>query len=91
MLLVYTYQEAIHMKVSQLQEAARSSLWIAALYATVSSSFMVEQIGLPQLDTRSSEAWNGESPGARLDRFRERLGNTDTHLDISKEVDEGKM
>jgi hypothetical protein len=43
---------------------------------------MVEQIGLPRLESHSSEAWNGESPGVRLDRFRERLGKTDTHLDI---------
>lgn len=49
--------------------------YAAALYATVSSSFTIEQFGLPDLQQMpdGSEEWNGELPSDRLDRFRRRL------------------
>jgi hypothetical protein len=60
----------------------------AALYATVSASFVVEQMGLPVLLTPTptataeqreqspssrSERWNGDSPWNRLEALRARL------------------
>lgn len=49
----------------------------AALYATVSASFAVEQLGLPVLSTEnfdSSEGlWNDDRPKRRLDELRERV------------------
>ncbi|KZT72640.1 Ribokinase-like protein [Daedalea quercina L-15889] len=51
----------------------------AALYATVSASFTIEQEGLPQLtETRVEggsviEHWNGDSPHKRLKELQERL------------------
>ncbi|CAG8581638.1 6795_t:CDS:2 [Ambispora gerdemannii] len=50
----------------------------AALYGTVSASYTVEQLGLPQLtiDERTSkECWNGdnENPNIRLSKLRQRV------------------
>jgi hypothetical protein len=51
---------------------------IAALYATVSSSFMVEQVGLPHLSVgESGEEWNSDSPQARLEVLKERVRTLD--------------
>jgi len=48
----------------------------AALYATISASFVIEQKGLPHfsrksdLDGQTDELWNGERPKDRLNRLR---------------------
>lgn len=42
---------------------------IAVLYATVSASFIIEQLGLPTLalGEDGTECWNGDSPQRRLE------------------------
>jgi hypothetical protein len=50
----------------------------AALYATVSASFMVEQAGLPRLEkveegVIQKELWNGVDPKARLEVLRSKV------------------
>lgn len=51
----------------------------AAYYGSVAASFLVEQIGVPQLDRSRSlagiELWNGEDPFNRLDAYQQRLYN----------------
>lgn len=43
----------------------------AALYATVSASFIVEQSGLPSLDfVDGKELWNNETPMSRIEELR---------------------
>ncbi|EIN10681.1 Ribokinase-like protein [Punctularia strigosozonata HHB-11173 SS5] len=56
-------------------------IYEAALYATVSASFVVEQEGLPRLTTEGTydegllpESWNGDSPMARLSLLKSRMG-----------------
>ncbi|PPQ72525.1 hypothetical protein CVT24_004831, partial [Panaeolus cyanescens] len=44
----------------------------ATLYATVSASFVIEQEGLPPLDSINGNIWNGESASQRLDALRKR-------------------
>ncbi len=48
----------------------------AALYGTVSASYTVEQLGLPQITRASddvrSEEWNGDSPWRRLQELKAR-------------------
>ncbi|KZS97999.1 Ribokinase-like protein [Sistotremastrum niveocremeum HHB9708] len=48
----------------------------AILYATVSASFVVEQLGLPKVDTTdpNNNLWNGDSPRRRLEELRRRVG-----------------
>ncbi|KAG8928527.1 hypothetical protein FRC02_006803 [Tulasnella sp. 418] len=46
----------------------------AMLYASVSASFTIEQLGLPVITSRGdTEEWNGESPGERLNKLRRRI------------------
>lgn len=53
----------------------------AALHASVSASFTIEQQGLPRLSHGGSavgnetaiEEWNGESPSSRLKELRKRM------------------
>lgn len=48
---------------------------IAALYATISASFIIEQAGLPSLDKPApdgSEKWNNDYPHRRLEVLRAR-------------------
>ncbi|KAI0080739.1 Ribokinase-like protein [Panus rudis PR-1116 ss-1] len=57
---------------------AEKDVYKAALYATVSSSFVIEQEGLPRIkrvDMHGSdvESWNGELPFERLARLKERI------------------
>jgi len=48
----------------------------AALYGTISASYTVEQLGLPQITRASSdvksEEWNGDSPWGRLQELKAR-------------------
>jgi hypothetical protein len=57
--------------------AANNDRATATLYATVSASYMVEQMGLPHLEAVlpnvANEVWNGERPSVRLARLRERV------------------
>ncbi|KZT32126.1 Ribokinase-like protein [Sistotremastrum suecicum HHB10207 ss-3] len=48
----------------------------AILYATVSASFVVEQLGLPKVDMTdpNNNLWNGDSPRRRLEELRRRVG-----------------
>ncbi|KAI0316716.1 Ribokinase-like protein [Amylostereum chailletii] len=53
----------------------------AVLYGTVSASYTIEQKGLPRLtraapaaDDAADEEWNGDSPRARLEALRARVG-----------------
>jgi hypothetical protein len=46
---------------------------------------MVEQIGLPRLDT--SSGWNGDAPQMRLEVLRDRVAGTISRV----ELDEVKM
>jgi len=48
----------------------------AALYATVSASFIIEQEGLPAVTYEPIEEWNGDQPFRRLDALRKRHENT---------------
>lgn len=51
------------------------SLYDAACYGTVGSSFAVEQIGLPSLGViDGEEVWNGERVLSRLEEYRLRMG-----------------
>jgi hypothetical protein len=51
----------------------------AALFATVSASYTIEQHGLPRITRPSSnvlgEEWNGDSPWRRLEEFKARCAN----------------
>ena len=50
------------------------SVFDAACYGAVGSSFAVEQIGLPNLtNVNGEELWNGENAFARLEEYRTRL------------------
>jgi sugar/nucleoside kinase (ribokinase family) len=52
---------------------SQGDLYEAAFYATVSASFMIEQIGLPtmsSLDVQGSALWNGDLPERRLQALR---------------------
>lgn len=49
---------------------------LAALYATVSASFIIEQEGLPVVTYTPTEEWNGDQPLRRLDALRQRHENT---------------
>jgi len=48
----------------------------AARYGTISASYTVEQLGLPQITRASSdvksEEWNGDSPWGRLQELKAR-------------------
>jgi len=48
-------------------------MYEAALHATVSASFIIEQEGLPVVTFTPTEAWNGDQPSRRLDALRKRL------------------
>ncbi|KAF5321091.1 hypothetical protein D9619_000958 [Psilocybe cf. subviscida] len=48
-------------------------MYEATLYATVSASFVIEQEGLPSLQSKDGETWNGDSPQWRLKLLRKRL------------------
>lgn len=52
----------------------------AAFYATVSSSYTIEQFGLPQITRPSSdvrsEEWNGDSPWVRLQELKARFAKS---------------
>jgi hypothetical protein len=68
------------MKVRWLEDwlsvvLAHGSAKSATLYATVSASYIVEQMGLPTLSHSGCEEWNGDSPSRRLEelRLRERF------------------
>ncbi|CAG8572075.1 8354_t:CDS:2, partial [Acaulospora morrowiae] len=48
----------------------------AALYGSVSASFVIEQLGTPRLhiDEQGNESWNtGDSPHIRLDKLKQRV------------------
>jgi len=48
----------------------------AALYGSVSASFVVEQVGPPQLDTSGPhEIWNGDEPRRRLQELRQKIAS----------------
>jgi len=47
-------------------------MYEAALHATVSASFVIEQEGLPVVTFTPTEAWNEDQPSRRLDALRER-------------------
>ena len=48
----------------------------AALYASVSASFVIEQEGLPLAESdKGSWQWNGDSPQRRLLDLRNRTGH----------------
>ena len=52
-----------------------TSDWVEALdYGTIAASFTIEQFGPPDLQRQGEgegeERWNGESPGARLEKYR---------------------
>jgi hypothetical protein len=50
------------------------SLKDAAIHASVTASFAVEQIGLPVLGSlRGAETWNGTEFSTRLDEYRRRV------------------
>lgn len=49
---------------------ARENVYEAALYATVSASFIIEQEGLPRL---SLDRWNDDSPQRRLEHLQEKM------------------
>jgi len=51
-------------------------MYQAALYATVSASFIIEQEGLPVVTYTPTEKWNGDQPLRRLDALRQRHENT---------------
>jgi hypothetical protein len=71
-------QAVIHTKVCSAAVIENEADDIAALYATVSSSFMVEQVGLPHLTTNElGEEWNSDSPQARLELLKERVSTLD--------------
>lgn len=44
---------------------------IAVLYASVSASFIIEQEGLPSMES-DGRSWNGNSPQRRLSDLRKR-------------------
>lgn len=47
--------------------------YAAALYGTVSASFVVERFGLPTVTTEEGrESWNGADPIERLEALREK-------------------
>lgn len=52
----------------------RHSRILATLYASVSASFTVQQLGLPHLTVSSDgvEEWNQDSPHRRLEVLRQR-------------------
>ncbi|OJA15306.1 hypothetical protein AZE42_00950 [Rhizopogon vesiculosus] len=67
--------------VSYMIEAHKANTWVlnhsrvlATLYASVSASFTVEQLGLPHLTLNSGreEEWNYDSPRRRLEVLRQR-------------------
>jgi len=52
---------------------ANRNVYEATLYASVSASFTVEQLGLPHLTLGSSgEEWNHDTPRRRLEVLRQR-------------------
>ncbi|KIM91056.1 hypothetical protein PILCRDRAFT_765050 [Piloderma croceum F 1598] len=53
---------------------ADGDVYDAALYATVSAGFTIEQAGLPSLSLTGNliEEWNGDSPQRRLEELRNR-------------------
>ncbi|TFK56064.1 Ribokinase-like protein [Heliocybe sulcata] len=51
-----------------------NDIYEAALYATVSASFVIEQEGLPLLSSETN-LWNSDSPKRRLERLREQMGH----------------
>lgn len=44
----------------------------AALYASVSASFIIEQSGLPTVTPDNSGHWNNDSPARRLEALKAR-------------------
>jgi len=50
-------------------------MYQAALCATVSASFIIEQEGLPAVTHTPTEEWNGDQPLRRLDALRKRHEN----------------
>lgn len=69
---------------SLISTNANTPFFSAALYATVSASFVVEQLGLPELipysdrgsdggGDREVDLWNGEDPQKRLEELRWRI------------------
>ena len=52
----------------------------AALHATVSASFVIEQEGLPVMALTPTEVWNGDQPSRRLYALRERHAKKVSHV-----------
>jgi len=54
---------------------ADGDVYKAALYATVSASFIIEQEGLPHLSQtgEGEELWNSDSPSRRLAELQARI------------------
>lgn len=73
MALAVTYTLSLHVDGMGIQQPA-------AFHATVSSSYTVEQFGLPQITRPSSdvrsEEWNGDSPWARLQELKARFAKS---------------
>lgn len=54
-----------------------SSVFEAACYGTIGSSFALEQVGLPEISVSGDEElWNGESAMSRLNQYKQRLQNS---------------
>jgi hypothetical protein len=66
----------VHTPISRVDELLQRS---AALFATVSASYTIEQLGLPRITRPSSdvlnEEWNGDSPWRRLQELTARHAN----------------
>lgn len=66
----------VHTPISRADELLQRS---AALFATVSASYTIEQLGLPRITRPSSdvlnEEWNGDSPWRRLQELTARHAN----------------
>lgn len=52
----------------------KGDVFEATLFATVSASYIIEQLGLPEHQgTLEGELWNGDNPMSRLTKLKERL------------------
>ncbi|KAF8164977.1 Ribokinase-like protein [Crassisporium funariophilum] len=51
---------------------SNGDVYEAALHATVSASYTIEQEGLPRMSSTAIETWNGDSPSLRLEVLRKR-------------------